>query len=284
MASEWSFPPAGLDVVGRLRVRVPAAVEPIGRLGVVRLGLEQVVEAQPELLCKVADLAVALVDQLAAALGDLTAGEEVAQCPAAAADPRGRLVQLRDHSGLLQPIRRGQAGQARLRRPRPSRRRRRPARPASVPTAVAAAPAAATSRRNVRRVVRRSPAATSATASQCAFSNGVRAIRLPPRPRWTSGRRAPAAPSRPTRAPFVAPGRRGGVRSARAAGPSGTGACAGAPRGARRLAPAAAALEQHRERVDQAGILGRRPEDAGDEGLQRPSGSESSNSSEPRSR
>ena len=57
------------------RERVRRAVEVVERLGSVDLGREQVVEVEPQLLRELADLGVALVDQLAAVLGDLALGE-----------------------------------------------------------------------------------------------------------------------------------------------------------------------------------------------------------------
>ena len=63
---------------------------------------QQVVELQPELGRELADRRVALVDQLAAVLGDLAVGERAAERPAAAADPVRGLVYLRDDAGLLQ--------------------------------------------------------------------------------------------------------------------------------------------------------------------------------------
>ena len=64
------------------------------------LGREQVVEVEPELLGELADLRVALVDQLAAVLGDLPVGELAADRPAAAAQRSGGLVQLRHETRL----------------------------------------------------------------------------------------------------------------------------------------------------------------------------------------
>ena len=65
------------------------------QLGAVLLRLEQVVELEPEPLGELADVGVALVDQLAAVLADLAVGERAAQRPAAAADPVRGLVDLR---------------------------------------------------------------------------------------------------------------------------------------------------------------------------------------------
>ena len=78
--------PRGLDVVRHLGVAVRGAVEIADQLRPVLLGLEQVVELEAEPLCELADRGVALVDQLAAVLGDLTVGERAAERPAAAAD------------------------------------------------------------------------------------------------------------------------------------------------------------------------------------------------------
>ena len=57
---------------------VRRAVEAVEGLGSVRLRREQVVEVEPELLCELPDVRVTLVDQLAAVLGDLPAGERPA--------------------------------------------------------------------------------------------------------------------------------------------------------------------------------------------------------------
>ena len=69
---------------------------------------------------------VALVDQLTAVLGDLPVGEEAANRPAAAADPVPGLMDLGDDTGLLQPVRRGQPGEAGADDHDPPRWRRRP--------------------------------------------------------------------------------------------------------------------------------------------------------------
>ena len=66
---------------------------------------------------------MALVDQLAAVLGDLAVGERAADRPAAAADPVRSLVDLGDVAGLLEPVRAGQAGQAGADDDDPRRRR-----------------------------------------------------------------------------------------------------------------------------------------------------------------
>jgi hypothetical protein len=97
--------PRRLDVVGHLLVAVRPAVEPAEELGPVLLGAEEVVELEPELLREVADLRVALVDQLAAVLDDLPLGEGAAEGPAAAADPIRRLVDLGLVAGLAEGVR-----------------------------------------------------------------------------------------------------------------------------------------------------------------------------------
>ena len=73
----------------------------------------------PSCLGELADLGVALVDQLAAVLGDLAVGEVTAPGPAAPAEPVGCLVDRRDVPGLLEPVGARQAGQARRRRDDP---------------------------------------------------------------------------------------------------------------------------------------------------------------------
>jgi hypothetical protein len=63
--------PDPLQVFGRFDVGVGLAVEVVEGLGPVDLARQQVVEVEAELLGELADLGVALVDQLAAVLGDL---------------------------------------------------------------------------------------------------------------------------------------------------------------------------------------------------------------------
>ena len=75
--------------------RVRRSVEVPEHLGAVRLALEQVVEVETELVREVADRVVALVDELAAVLVDLAVREVAAAAPAASAEPRRRLVDLR---------------------------------------------------------------------------------------------------------------------------------------------------------------------------------------------
>ena len=82
-----------LQVVGRLHERVRLAVEVVERLGPVDLGREQVVEVEPQLLGELAGLGMALVDQLAAVLGDLPLGKVAPERPAAPAEPVGGLVE-----------------------------------------------------------------------------------------------------------------------------------------------------------------------------------------------
>jgi hypothetical protein len=103
--------PGLLDVAGDLGVRVRLAVEVAEHLGAVQLRLEQVVQPEPELLGKVADGVVPLVDQLAAVLGDLPVRERSAERPAAAADSIRCLEDLRGIPGLLQPVGTRQPGE-----------------------------------------------------------------------------------------------------------------------------------------------------------------------------
>ena len=135
-----------------------APPKPGEELGAVGLGAEQVVELETELLREVADRAVALVDQLAAVLGDLSVRERAAQRPAAASDPVGRLVDVGGVAGLLQAVRAGQAGEAGsddddARCRRGARGGREAAERRDAERAGAGAP------KQVRRVVRRSSAA-----------------------------------------------------------------------------------------------------------------------------
>ena len=102
-----------LQVVGRLGERVRLAVEVVEGLGPVDLGREQVVEVEPELLGELADLGVALVDQLAAVLGDLALGEVAPARPAAPAERGRRPRRARPGvAGALEPVGAGQPGQA----------------------------------------------------------------------------------------------------------------------------------------------------------------------------
>jgi hypothetical protein len=66
--------PDRLQVVGGLRERVGRPVEVVEVVGAIGLGGQQVVEVQAQLLGELADLGVALVDQLPAVLGDLAVG------------------------------------------------------------------------------------------------------------------------------------------------------------------------------------------------------------------
>jgi len=75
--------PDGLQVVGGLLGRVGRPVEVVEVIGAVGLSGQQVVEVQAQLLGELADLGVALVDQLPAVLGDLAVGERAADRPAA---------------------------------------------------------------------------------------------------------------------------------------------------------------------------------------------------------
>jgi len=74
-----------LQVVGHLLFRVGLAVEVAEQLGAVRLGREEVVEIEPELLDEMLELNVAVVDQLAAVLVDLAVYEVTSARPAAPA-------------------------------------------------------------------------------------------------------------------------------------------------------------------------------------------------------
>src|SRR5206468_2668492 len=104
--------PDRLEVVGHRRERVRSSVEVAEHLRAVRLALVQVVEVEPELLSEVAELVVALVDELAAVLVDLTVREEAAPAPAAPTEPRRRLVQLGAIPGLGETICARQPGEA----------------------------------------------------------------------------------------------------------------------------------------------------------------------------
>jgi len=59
-----------VQVFKELRVLVPAAVDPEEVLGPVRLCLEQIVEVEAELLSKLADRHMPLVDELSPVLAD----------------------------------------------------------------------------------------------------------------------------------------------------------------------------------------------------------------------
>ena len=60
-----------VEVVRRFGVRVRRPVEVVERLRVIRLGAVEVVEPEAELLGELANVRVALVDQLATVLVDL---------------------------------------------------------------------------------------------------------------------------------------------------------------------------------------------------------------------
>ena len=178
-----------LQVVGRLRERVGGAVEVVEGLGAVGLGREQVVELEAELLGELADLRVALVDQLPAVLGDLALGEVVAQRPAAAAEPIGGLVEVGAVARLLQPVGAGEAGEAGADDhdpgARPPRSRRRAVRPAPPPSRArrrrrGAPPAQPPARSSITWSTGAPLAAASAAteaASLSFWASGVRAIR-----------------------------------------------------------------------------------------------------------
>ena len=181
------------------------AVEVIERLGPVELGREQVVEVEPQLLRELAGLGVALVDQLAAVLGDLPLGEVPPPRPAAPAEPVGGLVEVGPVSGLLEPVGAGQARQAAADDDDPgSARGDRTGEPAAQRGRIASpAPPASSSRRRSRpaRPARTSsteaPRAAASEATEAASPNlsasGVRAIRVRlshRRPGYARGRQA----------------------------------------------------------------------------------------------
>ena len=166
--------PDHLQVVGHLRERVRLAEEVAELLGALRLGLEQVVERQPELLRELLDRDVVRVDQLAAVLVDLAVGEVAAAGPAAAADPVRSLVDLCRVPRLLQAIGGGQPGETgaddddprrgERRGPQPAGRRSRAARRLRAPSLLRPAAGAASCglprRRSSRPpLLRRSPVA-----------------------------------------------------------------------------------------------------------------------------
>ncbi len=101
-----------LEVGDHLVERVRPAEEVAELLGALLLGLEQIVELEPELAREVADRAVAGVDELTAVLVDLTVGEVAATREAAPPDPARGLVDIRDQAGLPQPVGAGQAREA----------------------------------------------------------------------------------------------------------------------------------------------------------------------------
>ncbi len=100
-----------LDVGGRLREAVALAVEPRRQLHARRLGRVDVVELEVELAHEPPDLAVARVDELAAALADLPVVEDAANRPAAPADAIRCLVDVGSIARLLQPVGAGQPGE-----------------------------------------------------------------------------------------------------------------------------------------------------------------------------
>jgi hypothetical protein len=96
--------PDRLEVARRLREGVALTVEEEEVLGAVRLGGQEVVERQPQLVREMADLGVSLVDELPAVLGDLAVGEGAADRPAATAHAVGGLMHLGDVPGLLKAV------------------------------------------------------------------------------------------------------------------------------------------------------------------------------------
>ena len=92
-------------------VGISPAVDVEEVLGAVRLGLQEVVEREPELVGQLTHGGVALVDELAAVLRDLAVGK-AADRPAAAADSFWiRLVDRGVVPGLMQPVGARQAGE-----------------------------------------------------------------------------------------------------------------------------------------------------------------------------
>jgi hypothetical protein len=102
--------PDRLQITRGLRERVLRTVEVVEVLGAVRLRGEEIGQVEAELLGELADLCMALVDQLAAVLGYL-AGEIGRAGPAAAADAAGRLMDLRTVARLLEPVSARQPGE-----------------------------------------------------------------------------------------------------------------------------------------------------------------------------
>ena len=74
---------------------------------------EQVVQVEAERLRELADRGVALVDELAAVLGDLTGGEVAAARPAAPTHPGARLVHRHLHAGRHELVRAREPGEPR---------------------------------------------------------------------------------------------------------------------------------------------------------------------------
>jgi hypothetical protein len=103
--------PRRLEVARRLVVRVARAVEPVRLLAA--LVRQEVVQREAQLLRELADRGVALVDQLAPALGDLAVVPALAVRPAATAHAGRGLVHLGDDARLAEPVRGGEPGEAR---------------------------------------------------------------------------------------------------------------------------------------------------------------------------
>ena len=108
---------------------VDGVVEVAAEFGAVRLALEQIVEVETQLLSEVADLVVALIDQLAAVFVDLAVGEKPAATPAAPTNASRGIVHLRGVPRLPQAVGAGEASEPGAhdddrRRTRCSRRRR----------------------------------------------------------------------------------------------------------------------------------------------------------------
>ena len=166
------------DVESSLVVGVDRAVEVERLPGPGRLGRVDVVEPQAQLRGERADVRVAGVDELAPVLRDLPLREDVADRPAASAEPLVRLVDLRVHALLAELARTGQAGKARahdrdaLGRAAGGRRARRLiAAAAHGPERAGGKAAPAEARSASRRVVRASSANRSARWARA----GVRA-------------------------------------------------------------------------------------------------------------
>ena len=102
-----------VEVVRRVVVRVRRAVEVVQRLRSVLLGLEQVVEGQPQLLAEVLDVEVVAVYELAAVLRDLSVCEHSPDRPAPPAEPVRGLVDVRQHTCLTEPVGGREPGESR---------------------------------------------------------------------------------------------------------------------------------------------------------------------------
>ena len=158
-----------VEVVLRFGDRVWRAVEVVQRVGARRLGAVQVVEREPQLLAELADLDMAGVDQLAAALDDHPGAERVAARPHATPDAIGGLQHRR-----VDPAWRSRYAHVRPASPAPTTTTRwepeTAARTGRAPT-VAASVAAPAAPRNWRRVM-----AASCAMRWTASASGVRGI------------------------------------------------------------------------------------------------------------